>query len=552
MIAAIYARKSTEQRSADADAKSVPRQLENARAFAAAKGWTVADAHVYADDAISGAETRKLVNRQRLLDAVSRGRPPFQVLVMRDSSRFSRRDGDEAFGELKRLAQAGVEIWFYQDSTHFSFGTFGENVAGFVRAEMNAEYRRSIAKWTHEAMLRKAKAGHVTGGTCYGYVNVRVNGHTERRINEAEAVVVRRIFELSASGQGFTRIAKQLNAEGAPAPTPQRGRPAGWSPSSVHDVLRRPLYRGELRYNTTRKRAPDGTRHFAPRPTAEWLRVECPDLRIVPPDLWASAQMRLDSIRTHLARVSGGRGGRRRRDIDSKYLLSGFARCAVCGGSVGVLDRRQYGCIAYHKRGTTVCGNAVKLPIATLDEAVLEKLRGDVLRPAAVMAIIDGVLQRVAPLRLARDLTRHRQELATLAREIAHLTGAIAQGGQLPPLLDALKARHERHEALTTTITAHEAIEVARIDRAAIEQTVRQGLTEWRTRLAGRAIDRTRQALRELLVGPLTLIPEGRMYRFEGEALIGTWLLGKVGLATFVVRPGRLAKGCMRFSGIAA
>ena len=78
MIAAIYARKSTEQHGADADAKSVARQIENARAFAAAKGWRVADEHVYSDDAISGAETRKLVNRQRLLDAIAAGRRRFR------------------------------------------------------------------------------------------------------------------------------------------------------------------------------------------------------------------------------------------------------------------------------------------------------------------------------------------------------------------------------------------------------------------------------------------------------------------------------------------
>jgi len=99
VIAAIYARKSTEQAGADADAKSVARQVENARAFAAARGWTVPDAHVYTDDAISGAETRKLVNRQRLLTALRGQTPPFHVLIMRDASRFSRRDGDEAFGE---------------------------------------------------------------------------------------------------------------------------------------------------------------------------------------------------------------------------------------------------------------------------------------------------------------------------------------------------------------------------------------------------------------------------------------------------------------------
>jgi DNA invertase Pin-like site-specific DNA recombinase len=40
MIAAIYARKSTDQNIADEE-KSVTRQVERARAFAERKGWTV-------------------------------------------------------------------------------------------------------------------------------------------------------------------------------------------------------------------------------------------------------------------------------------------------------------------------------------------------------------------------------------------------------------------------------------------------------------------------------------------------------------------------------
>src|SRR5262245_9277046 len=115
MLAAIYARKSTEQTGADADAKSVANQIANARTFARARGWPVAEDRVYSDDAISGAETRKLVNRQRLLDALQGSPPPFQVLIMRDESRFSRRDGHEAVGELRHLAQSGIEVWFYQD-----------------------------------------------------------------------------------------------------------------------------------------------------------------------------------------------------------------------------------------------------------------------------------------------------------------------------------------------------------------------------------------------------------------------------------------------------
>jgi DNA invertase Pin-like site-specific DNA recombinase len=45
MIAAIYARKSTDQNLPDRE-KSVTRQIEHATAYAIKKGWTVAPAHV--------------------------------------------------------------------------------------------------------------------------------------------------------------------------------------------------------------------------------------------------------------------------------------------------------------------------------------------------------------------------------------------------------------------------------------------------------------------------------------------------------------------------
>ena len=78
-----------------------------------------------------------------------------------------------------------------------------------------------------DAMRRKARAGHVTGGRVFGYDNVEVldaagrRSHVERRINEAEAAVVRQIFALSADGVGQVAIAKHLNAEAAVAPRSQ-------------------------------------------------------------------------------------------------------------------------------------------------------------------------------------------------------------------------------------------------------------------------------------------------------------------------------------------
>ena len=60
--------------------------------------------------------------------------------------------------------------------------------------------REKTLQRTYDAMLRKAKAGHVTGGRVFGYDNVEVLGvdgkrsHVERQINECEAATVRQIL----------------------------------------------------------------------------------------------------------------------------------------------------------------------------------------------------------------------------------------------------------------------------------------------------------------------------------------------------------------------
>jgi hypothetical protein len=63
-----------------------------------------------------------------------------------------------------------------------------------------------------------------------------------------------------------------------------------------------------------------------------------------------------------------------------------------------------------------------------------------VLRPAVVMAIVDGVLATLAPTSLARNGQRDRAELQRLEREIDRLAEAIAAGGSLTSLLAALTA----------------------------------------------------------------------------------------------------------------
>ena len=87
MIAAVYARKSTEQNGVSDQARSVTQQVEHARAYAQRKGWTVSDEYVFADDGFSGAEFAKRPGFPRLMNAL-KPKAAFGVLIMSEESRL--------------------------------------------------------------------------------------------------------------------------------------------------------------------------------------------------------------------------------------------------------------------------------------------------------------------------------------------------------------------------------------------------------------------------------------------------------------------------------
>jgi Recombinase/Resolvase, N terminal domain len=212
------------------------------------------------------------------------------MLVMSEESRLGREAIETAYA-LKQLIQAGVRIFFYLEDRERTFNSPTDKLLMSVTAFADELEREKARQRTYDAMQRKARAGHVTGGHVFGYDNIEVLGpdgqrsHVERRINAGEAAAIRRIFELSAAAAGLTRITKTLNDEGVPAPRPQLGRPAAWATSSVRAVLRRSLYKGEVTWNQSRKRDRWGRKRQHARPEAEWMRVKVPALQIVSPDL---------------------------------------------------------------------------------------------------------------------------------------------------------------------------------------------------------------------------------------------------------------------------
>ncbi len=81
MVAAIYARKNTEQNGVADDARSVTRQIEHAKAFVASKGWRVDESLIFVDGGVSAAEFADRPGFLRLMNAL-KPRPSFNVLIM--------------------------------------------------------------------------------------------------------------------------------------------------------------------------------------------------------------------------------------------------------------------------------------------------------------------------------------------------------------------------------------------------------------------------------------------------------------------------------------
>jgi site-specific DNA recombinase len=529
MIAAIYARKSTDQAGAGDKSESVERQLAHARAYATRKGWTVAEAHVYVDDGISGAEFGdRRPGLARLLNAL-KPRPLFQVLVMSEESRLGRESIEVAYA-LKAFVQAGVRVFLYLEDRERTIDSPTEKLLMNVAAFADELERERARQRTYDAMVRKARALHVTGGRVYGYDNVDVAGadgrrlHVVRRINEEQAAVVRRIFALCAEGQGFTRIAKALNEDSVAPPR----HASGWAPTAVREILHRPLYRGEVLWNRKQKRDRWGVKKYLDRPEGEWIRLEAPDLRIVAEDLWRTAHRRLDTARELYA--AGGRGTD--RPDQEKYLLSGIARCAMCGGSLVAFTRdykragergRFYGCNFNHKRGAKVCRNRVLIRQDKLDQVVLDAI-AEALDERILERAVEKALQR---LRRQPDRTKDRQaaikaELPLLEARMRTVVDEIARGYATDTLRAELQASEQRKrglvaelESLTGRNQAAASLDVERLRRE-----LRRHVAEIRD-LLGKDIPRTRQILRRLLVGRLECeaFDEGQRvgYRFKAR-----------------------------------
>jgi site-specific DNA recombinase len=544
MLAAIYARRSKEQKDRADEAKAVPRQIENARAFAAKVGWTVHPTHIYKDDGFSGAEFERRPGLQQLLAMLPR--PPFQRLIVSEQKSIGREMAETMY-VVKKLAEAGVEIFEYMHGRSLTPKGYLEKMMAAMQSGVDEGHREQTSERMTEAHTYLHKAGRVVGGRVFGYKNDDVfkgvdnhdrplRSHVQRLINPTEAAVVRRIFELYDSGYGLKRIVKQLRSEGAAFPKPfarKDGIPpmGGWSPSTIRGVLSRELYHGVAVWNRTRKRNISGKWAPTGRPETDWIRVPAEHLRLIAEPLWRRVQARRKEIEGRTLRFEDGRMSGGPPKHGTPNLLAGLATCGLCGGGLvvetgGKKRGRKPEYICHRARATGSCTNKLRMSVAEMNEAVLQTIEAHALTPEAIEQVV-LLSERDDAREQHGRLQRERQDVE---KRIARLVTAVELATDVTSLAAKLRELEARRTAIDGEL--HSLHPVPRLAPAVIENR----LAEWR-RLLRQSTTQGRAVLQRVLHGRITFTPADGGYAFEASTRFDRLFTGLV-----VDRPAWLPK----------
>ena len=447
MAVALYARVST-TRQAEQDL-SIPDQLRQMRDWCQKQGLLVAKEYI--EPGASATDDKRPVFQEMIADATITP-APYEALIIHSLSRFFR--DAIAFGLYERkLTKHGVKVTSITQQT--SDDPSGE-LARRIFSVFDEYQSKENAKHTARAMCENARQGFFNGSNApFGYCAIQTEaiGNRGRRkkklgINEAEAAIVRRIYELYLHGfegrsMGIKEIARHLNERS------QLMRARSWRIQKVHEVLSARTYLGEHFFNVK------DSRTGKKRPPAEWITVKSEPLI----DLESFERVR----QRRRARAPATMPPRR---VSSPTLLTGLLVCGECGAGMTLIGGKSgrykyYKCTNRVNKGGHPC-QSHNIPMHMLDTLVLEHLARRLFTPERLQLML-AEARRLMQGRKAADqdkLAKLQTGLRTAEERLNRLYDAVESGTL--SLDDVLQRRAQQLKASRESVL----VEMAGLRRA--------------------------------------------------------------------------------------
>lgn len=310
-----------------------------ARAYAAAKGWIVAELYDLAGlKGWSGKTIKDHPECKRMLADIKRGH--ISGLIFSKLARLARNTR-----ELLELSEEFRSLNADMISLHESIDTSTPSGRFFFTL------LAAMGQWEREETTDRIKASFQTRAKLGKLLNTKVPyGYKvekgEMVMHPEEGPIRRQAYELFLEHRRKQTVARLLNEKGY-----RTRKGCLWKHTQIVDILRDDSAKGVYFFNRKKRIGPW---EHVPKPESEWGRVDCP--RIVPDELWHQVNRILE-----VQAKSWKKPGRLPAQTFSK-----LAWCKCGGKMYARTDSPKYLCRA--------CNN--KIPIADLEDVFHEELRG--------------------------------------------------------------------------------------------------------------------------------------------------------------------------------
>lgn len=335
---------------------------------------------VYADDGISGANTAKRDEFNRMIADCEAGK--IDLILTKSISRFSRNTLD-CFKYTRKLKALNIAVFFEKENIN-TMDSKGEVLLTIMA---------SLAQQESESLSANVRMG-IQYRNQQGKVQINHNwflGYTKDAegnlvIDPEQAEIARRIYREYLEGASFLQIKRSLEADGIP-------NGAGhlkWHESNIHQILTNEKYIGDALLQKTYTVSILDKKRAANNGEMPKYYVEGSHKAIIDRDVFMKVKAEI-TIRANL-NPDG-----KRRVYSSKYALSGMVFCGHCGD----IYRR----VKWNNRGckSTVWRCVSRVLKGKMDfDCPARTVKEEVLQGAIVTAVNDAYARRNAVISLLK------------------------------------------------------------------------------------------------------------------------------------------------------
>lgn len=329
-LVGLYIRLSREDEDKTHESESISNQKSLLLQYTKENNLKVYD--MYIDDGYSGTNFNR-PNFNRLIKDIELGK--INMVITKDMSRLGR--DYIGTGNLieKYFPEHNVRYIAITDNIDTFLDSSNNDIAPF-KAIMNDMYAKDISKKIKSSLKAKQKEGKWVGSkTPFGYIK-DPNNKNHLIIEEEQAHIVKRIYNMCLDGLSFYKISKELTNEGIKTPAQYyeykwrsnyNCKYGMWHSKTIYDILTNRIYTGDTVQNK-RTKVNYKIKKIIKNKPSQYIVVENTHEAIIDKEMFYEVQKRIPK--------NVGRSEKK-----ETHLLDGLLYCGDCGHRISIGPRRK-------------------------------------------------------------------------------------------------------------------------------------------------------------------------------------------------------------------